>query len=202
MRPAPPWRSRRAPTSPASRSRSSRSAPATPWTWSPWSTNVLNVRAASDPQEETLGELDPLGGLATLTGRAVSVSEQTWAEIEGDDGVGWVASPYLGAAEEVTEDYSDLPAQQSEAAVADAVAEEALAQLPELDEEDAVLVRAVGDSTEEELQVLDFAGLPDDSVRGDRLVITVGPEAGEWEVTEVEATPICHRGVSEEGLCL
>ena len=64
---------------------------------------------------------------------------------------------------------------------------------------------AVGDVT------LDVLGLPDDSVRGYRIIVTADAGADDWmqddpgpfTLRSVSATPICdsHRGVSEEGLC-
>lgn len=46
-------------------------------------------------------------------------------------------------------------------------------------------------------------GLPDDSVSGGVLTITMDPDdAVGWGVTMSTSTPICGRGVSQQGLCL
>ena len=167
--------------------------------------DVLFVRALPDATSEEVGRLAPTGD-AVLAGRERAVGPGTWAEVELSDGVGWVNSSYLAyipdEGQDITSEAAGIAA-DSDAADAEDLAREIgearaarsgggagpRATLVETPAHDVLVYR------------VDVLGLPDDSVRGERVEIFLEETADGYEVTEATSYPICGRGTGD-GLCV
>lgn len=178
---------------------------------------------------ELLGGVGPLDSLV-LAGREVNLldldevdagheSESTlWAEVQLGQGYGWLQPQnlyYFGPTSDVTGDFEGrVPAAEDPEVLAKGVAIRATiraetGEVPEEVEDDAeastvaqwTLVSAPEDF-DEEFYRIDITGLPDDSVGGERLFVTVQAGDAGYAVATVESTLLCARGVSDDGLCV
>ncbi|HLS26611.1 MAG TPA: SH3 domain-containing protein [Beutenbergiaceae bacterium] len=164
--------------------------------------DVLFVRALPDHTAQEVGRLSPTGG-AVLAGRERSVEHGLWAEIELAGGVGWVNSRYLGYLAEPGEDITgafDQYGGQEDAVglVADIAQERVDEHALESETPQWVLIQTPADSPVYRVDVFPFF---DDATYGERLEIHVEDTADGVEVSQVQRTFICSRGVSD-GLCV
>lgn len=164
--------------------------------------DVLFVRELPDHTAQEVGRLSPTGD-AVLAGRERSVEHGIWAEIELADGVGWVNSRYLGYLAEPGEDITgelthDSGQEDASGLVADIAQERVDEHTLESDAPQWVLIQAPSDSPVYRVDVFPFF---DDAVYGERLEIHIEETADGAEVTQVQRTLICSRGVSD-GLCV
>ena len=168
--------------------------------------------------ESTLATLT-LDGV-TATGRTRDLPTTTWHEIQAGPVIGWASSKYLAPlAPGVRLDVTT----QVRSALGSTVSAPTLTQLGDMvtaefaSDEPPSRIRVTGSPRAidglAEITV-DVVGLPDDSVRGYRLLISADPE-GDWRAEDIDAvagpftlrnvmaTPLCysHRGVSDNGTC-
>ncbi|WP_258934731.1 hypothetical protein [Nesterenkonia pannonica] len=100
-----------------------------------------------------------------------------------------------------------MPLTEDPQVIAESVAERSLgADIQDVDDgeqagPDWTVISAPEDYGEDFYRV-DTTGLRDDAQMGDRLFIYVEESADGYELTQVEATNLCRRGVTDEGLCL
>ncbi|MDO5493711.1 MAG: SH3 domain-containing protein, partial [Nesterenkonia sp.] len=167
----------------------------------------LNVRSLPGATEDPITTLRP-DGEVELAGRERLLGSNSWAEIALDEGVGWVNTyylGYLGEAEDVTEDYSDLgPASVPRAAVDMVTSRAAAAARDETRYAYSDLTGAPpedGLEAREQEWTVDLTTPGDDAVLGDRLSVRLEREDDTYGITDVERTPICLRGASDGG-CL
>lgn len=179
------------------------------------------VRSPPGQEAELVAELQPTDAVV-LAGRERNLHVSTeddgqglWAEVQLADGYGWVEiAPlhYFGATEDVTEDYIDeVPPTEEARALAESLGERATGGEP--DQEEPEEDRGAGDYgpdwvviTEpedygEEFYRVDVTGQMDDSVAGHRYFVHVEEHADGYQLTQVEATTLCYRGVSDYGRC-
>lgn len=131
-----------------------------------------------------------------------------WKEVELADGFGWVDTGnlyFFGSTEDVTEEFIDeVPPAETPAAIAESVGEHTVEPWHEdgapPEAGGSVLISAPEDTGEEFYRV-DATGMPDDSVGGYRLFVTVQEAGDGYELVQVERTDLCQRAVSEDGLC-
>lgn len=181
----------------------------------------LWVHALPGEDSDVVAELQPTDAVV-LAGRERNLNTSTeddgqgiWAEVELAAGYGWVPTAYLyhfGSTEDVTEDYIDeVPPTQEPRAVAESVGERASGGDPDQDESEAdhdvadygpdwVVITEPQDYGEEFYRV-DLTGQMDDSVAGDRFFVYVEEHADGYQLTQVEATTLCSRGVTDDGRC-
>lgn len=171
---------------------------------------VLAVPTLEGEMDEMVGEVFAtdtvlLGGRE----RFVPESEQSWIEIQLADGYGWVQAGhlyYFGEHEDITDQYADQVS-------ASADPEELALQVAELhtadwgeegQAEDGPDVEIVNspDFVDVDYYIVDATGMMDDSVAGDRLFVTVEERDAGYELSQVERTVLCMRGVSDDGLCM
>lgn len=180
----------------------------------------LEVYALPGEDSEVVAELQPTDAVV-LTGRERNLNTSTdegqgiWTEVQLADGYGWSQTApflYFGSTEDVTSDYIDeVPPTEEPRALAESVGERATGGEPGEDDagEDAdaydygprwVVITEPEDFGEEFYRV-DVTGAMSDSGAGHRFFVHVEQQADGYQLTEVEATALCYRGVGESGLC-
>lgn len=167
--------------------------------------DTLNVRSGPGTSYDVLVDLGPLATGATATGRNRTLEDDSlWVELETDGTVGWVNGAYvaqLGATTDVTSEVGRDIAGATVLAIGEAVA---AARAP-AEEGPPPMVTVVDGPTIGDLGeiTVDVLGLADDSLRGERLHIFATPDPGgkSFGLTSVEATALCARGVTADGLC-
>ncbi len=166
---------------------------------------------APDGDADVVGELEPTDAV-TITGRERSDVDDpdfgSWTEVELADGYGWVEGglAYFAGTEDITQDYTgEVPAAQDARAIAVEVAErysEPWREDGTAPEAGQIAVVTTPEDFSEEFYRVDVTGMPDDSGAGARLFVTVEETADGYELTHLERTQLCQRGVSDDGLCL
>jgi len=172
--------------------------------------DVLNVREAPDASADVVAELDPLADGLTATGHNRQVGEGAiWAEVDTGDERGWVNTAFvaqLGATDDATArlypQVADRPVAETLVQLAEAVAADAAGEGGEETDPRVVIVDgpSVGDLGEVTVDVL---GYPDDAIYGERFHLFAEEEGSEsFRLRTVEATTLCRRGVTPEGVCV
>lgn len=167
----------------------------------------LNVRAGPGVDQPVVATLDPLADGIVSTGRAWRLSRSIWWEVEANGTCGWASSRYLAHIGSVT-DLTSLVVERLDGRYPEAetmldlgrIVAEALASP---DPPSAIVMSVsptVGDLGE---VTYDVVGLGDDSIAGYRLHVFGRPAESQegFELETVEATALCLRGVSSDGLC-
>lgn len=168
--------------------------------------DTLNVRTGPGTDQEVVVELAPLADGFEATGHNRTVADGAiWAEVVADGRTGWVSTAFiaqLGQTTDVTAELGEAPASETMADIAGAVAalrsSGAEGQEPQVTVVDGPTVADVGEIT------VDVTGYADDAQIGERFHIVAEPDAsGEgFTARTVEATVLCARGVTAEGLCV
>lgn len=166
----------------------------------------LNLR--DEPAGDVIETLLPLTTGIVATGNTQRLPTTIWHEVRLGEITGWASSNYLaplGATSDVTSDIIDMldgtPGAETMTELGRLVAGLVASDDPpsRIRISGAPVVGDVGEIT------MDVVGLPDDSVRGFRLLVVanVGEESESFSLRSVESTVMCvsHRGVTAEGLC-
>lgn len=169
--------------------------------------DVLNVRDAPGTDSEIVAELASTATGLIATGRARSLPESIWFEIDVDDVTGWVSSAfvgYLGLTDDAT---AEVIAALGETPGAETMLDLGLvvAEVMASDEPPSRIVMSVAPVVGDLGEVTyDVVGLGDDALGGVRLhVFGEAAEGGEgFILSNVERTVICSRGVTDDGFCL
>ena len=169
--------------------------------------DVLNVRAAPGTDAAIVAELVPTATGITATGRARSLPESIWYEVEVDGVTGWVSSAFVGflgliddATAEVISALGETPGAETMLDLGLVVAE-AMAS----DDPPPRIVMSVAPTVGDLGEVTyDVVGLGDDALGGLRLHVFGDPAGGSegFVMSNVERTFICSRGVTDDGFCL
>ena len=169
--------------------------------------DTLRVRSKPGIDHDVVFELPPLG-TAVATGHNRSLGEAGfWSEITADRKTGWANTSYLLQPGRTTDETAalypepaDRPAAETMQKLADTVARRVASSEPP-SRIVVVGAPAVGDLGE---ITVDVIGLGDDAQGGERLKIFAEPEpsANRFRLRTVEATALCSRGVTPEGLCV
>ena len=169
--------------------------------------DVLNVRAAPGTDSEVIAELHPTATGLIGTGRARSLPESIWFEVEVEGVTGWVSSAFVGylgltddGTAEVIETLGETPRAETMLDLGLIVAE-AMSS----DEPPSRIVMSVAPTVGDLGEVTyDVVGLGDDALGGVRLHVFGDPaEGGEgFVLSNVERTFICSRGATDDGFCL
>lgn len=164
--------------------------------------DVLNLRTGPGSDFDVVAELEPMATGLIATGNNRSVPNAIWYQVEVDGETGWVNArhtAYIGSTEEFTDELAgDLTAPSADE-LARRIGEARGSEEPR---SDIVVVDRPGDDGEGPI-VVDVMGLGDDAVTGERLRIWTTPvEGGGVGWSRIEATLLCTRGLSDEGVCL
>ena len=169
--------------------------------------DVLNVRAAPGTDSTVVAELEPAATGLIGTGRARSLPQSIWFEVEVEGVTGWVSSAFVGhlgltddATAEVIETLGETPEAETMMDLGLIVAEAMSSEEPP-----SRIVMSVAPTVGDLGEVTyDVVGLGDDALRGVRLHV-FGDPAGSGEafvLSNVERTFICSRGATDDGFCL
>lgn len=170
--------------------------------------DTLKVRSGPGVDFDVVFELDPLAMNAVATGHNRSLGEAGfWSEITADGRTGWANSAFLlqpGQTSDVTAELyptpADRPSAETMLELGRIVAGHSASDDPP---SDIVVVDGptVGDLGE---ITVDVIGLADDSQGGVRLKVFAEPDPGgeSFTVRSVEATVLCSRGVTDDGVCV
>lgn len=169
--------------------------------------DVLNVRAAPGTDSDVVAELEPTATGLIGTGRARSLPESIWFEVEVEGVTGWVSSAFVGylgltddATAEVIDTLGETPAAETMLDLGLIVAEAMSSEEPP-----SRIVMSVAPTVGDLGEVTyDVVGLGDDALGGVRLHVFGDPaDGGEgFVLSNVERTFICSRGTTDDGLCL
>ena len=165
--------------------------------------DTLNLRAGPGTDQSVLATLGPTEVALVATGRQrLLPSSGIWTEVELDGTTGWVSSSfiaYMGGTDDFTSQYiADFG--RSEAGTMEELGEIIAANVASEDPPSQI-VRSVGASVGDLGEVTyDVIGLGDDALAGYRLHIFALDEgsSGTFEVTSIERTTFCTRGLSGE----
>ena len=175
--------------------------------------DTLNVRMDAGVENDVVTRLPPDAADVVTTGATAQSGRITWWEVTYGGVTGWSASSFLGylgesfdGTEEVLAALSGVP---SEKTLVDLGWTVAMSQAVTDGDEVVSRVRHTDGNGSVNSQGLfgitfDVIGVADDSVGGLRLrIVGQALSAGQrYELKSVEVTPICHRGVSADGLCI
>lgn len=133
-----------------------------------------------------------------------------WTEIQLADGYGWLPSSpepggiyWFGGTEEITEEFRDVASHEDPLELVEAVGAARVERAGggEHGMGPARVLISEPEDFGEEFYRVDITGMPDDSVSGERLFVTLEDAGSSYELREVRRTMICYRGVTDSGLC-
>jgi hypothetical protein len=158
--------------------------------------DVLNLRAAPGATQPILAGIPPLYDDLVAQGETRDLPRSFWIAVDYEGTEGWVNLRYIGYLGRTT----DITVEIVDGISATTMLELGLsvAEAQGHDRANAVVTSAPSGG---EITV-DVVGLEDDSVRGVRFHV-LGRRAGSnFAIDQVEATPICSRGVDGDGICV
>ncbi len=167
--------------------------------------DVLNVRAGPGTDAAVVTTLDPLATEVAATGRARLLPGSIWLEVEVGATTGWANGSFLaflGATDDITARILEDAGARPSAPELEELATDVAALVASDDPPSRVVVSdgpSVGDLGE---VTVDVVGLGDDAQRGFRLVVFAEPDGDGWSLRTVEATSLCGRGTTVDGLCV
>jgi len=170
--------------------------------------DVLNLRAAPGTNQTILKELPPTYIRLMAKGNARALPASIWFEVDADGTVGWVSSrfvAYLGATDDVTSrivaDLGGIPSAETMLDLADIVADSLESQG---EPESRITVTVAPDVADLGEVTIDIIGFGDDALFGLRVVIFGQPDASgdSFSLMAAEATSLCGRGATADGLCV
>jgi hypothetical protein len=168
--------------------------------------DVLNVRELPGTEYAIVTTLNPLADDVVATGRHRLLTSSIWNEVTASGVTGWVNSRYLGYLGGVDDLTSFVVTQLGGIPEAETMLDLGTMVAESFDPgeggfgSEMVVTPTVGDLGE---VTFDVVGLLDDAQLGYRLHIFGQPtDGGEgFSLMSVEATALCGRGVTAEGLC-
>jgi len=169
--------------------------------------DVLNLREGPGTDYEVLKKMPARSDRVIANGRAQALPNSIWYEVTFTGITGWASSTYLahlGGVNDITAEivgrFDGIPSAETMADLGLLVAETYPAT------ERPLRVRMSGAPSVGDLGevIYDVVGFGDDAMRGLRLHIFGAPtEGGEgFSLKSVEATSLCARGVTDDGLCV
>ncbi|MCP3973842.1 MAG: SH3 domain-containing protein [bacterium] len=170
--------------------------------------DVLNLRAAPGADQPILAGLAPTYANMIAQGNARMLPSSFWYEVDANGTVGWVSArfiAYLGATDDYTSrvvaDVGAIPSAETMLELADIVADSLKSQ-EEPESRITVTMAPVVDDLGE--VTIDIIGFGDDALFGIRVLIFGQPDANgdSFSLMAAEATSLCGRGVTTDGLCV
>ncbi|WP_110850888.1 hypothetical protein [Georgenia satyanarayanai] len=162
----------------------------------------LNYRRGPGTDFEVAGTLEPLGYRPAIGETRRREDGSHWTQVMVHDGwYYWVSLKHiaqLGGTTDITADLTELPSAATVEEAGLLVARQRTADHPPSVETVVVDGPVEGDAGE---VVIDVVGLGDDALAGERLHVVTERTGRGHTVRSVELTPLCARGVTEDGLC-
>jgi hypothetical protein len=171
--------------------------------------DTLKVRSGPGVEFGVLFELGPLAMNAVATGHNRSVGNGGfWSEITAGDRTGWANTAFLlqpGQVSDITAALFPTPSARPKAETMEELGQVVGRRRAGAAEPPARIVVVDGPTVGDLGEItVDVIGLGDDSQGGERLKIFAepGPPGARFTVRTVEATALCSRGVTKDGLCV
>jgi len=167
--------------------------------------DILNLRVAPGADQAIVAELPPDFTAIVARGNTRTLPRSFWYEVEAVGLSGWVSARFvgfIGGTDDVTStvvaDLGGIPVAATMPALADMVANVLKSEEPPstITVLEPATVGDVGEIT------IDIIGLGDDAVLGLRVVVIAEPTEDGFSLKAVEATALCGRGVTVDGLCV
>ena len=169
--------------------------------------DILEVHAAPGENTPLVGTLAPTATDVVATGEGRSLPNSIWWRVTQGDVDGWVGSRFVSRFGVTLDRTAAIVASLGTTPTAETMLDLGMIVAAERSFDDppsrvvVSVAPTVGDLGE---ITIDVVGVPDDAVEGERLHIFGQPlESGEgFSLKSVEATVMCRRGVTEDGLCV
>lgn len=169
--------------------------------------DTLNIRVRPGTDQEVVATTAPISNLVA-TGKARSLTESIWYEVEADSTTGWVNSnfvAYLGRQVTATRTFTGVESGLNLEADSPAELGRMVAELvATVDPPARIVMSAAPTSSQVEANVTyDVVNIGDDAILGYRLEVWAKEPPGRpWSIREVEQTALCARGLSAQRECL
>lgn len=162
----------------------------------------LHYRTGPGTEFESVGTLEPLGVSPAYGEIRRREDGSHWAQVMKTDGwFFWMNMKHLafpGETTDITADLAELPSAATVEEVGLLVAGQRTADQPPSVETVVVDGPVEGDAGE---VVIDVVGIGDDALAGERLRVVTERTGQGHTVRSVELTPLCARGVTDDGVC-
>lgn len=169
--------------------------------------DVLNLRAGPGTDFDVLKKLPARTDRVISNGRAQALPNSIWYEVTALGVTGWASSTYLafiGSTDDITAGIISKLGERPTARDMEELGAIVAGSYPAV--ERPLRVRMSGEPSVGDLGevIYDVVGFADDSVRGLRLHVFGQPteDGTGFSLKSVEATSLCARGVTDEGLCV
>ncbi len=126
--------------------------------------------------------------------------EQLWWLVRYGDAQGWIepGAAYLGSPEDISVSVAGRLERTSYDSIEDLVSD-----VQRQFGDDAVLVTITDESSVGDVAAtIDSLGSDDDSLVGERIIVTANSATGSYRLTGAQRVPLCARGVNNSGICL
>jgi hypothetical protein len=166
--------------------------------------DVLHVRAAPGPEQDSLAALDPLADDLVAEGQSRLLEDSIWYLVSVDEVEGWVNSSYvqyLGGVDDATSLVVDRTGSIPRAATMPQLGLIVAEQFASTEPPSRVTMTVPASLGSLGEVTYDVVGLGDDSIGGFRLHVFGTPDGNGFVLKSVERTVLCLRGVSD-GLCV
>lgn len=169
----------------------------------------LEVRSGPGVDFDVVFELGPLAMNATATGHNRSVGQGSfWSQIVADGRTGWANTAFLlqpGQVTDITAALFPTPGARPKAETMGELGQVVGRRRASAADPASTIVVVDGPTVGDLGEItVDVIGLGDDAQGGERLKIFAepGPPGARFTVRTVEATALCSRGVTQDGLCV
>lgn len=166
--------------------------------------DVLHLRAAPGPDEDSLATLDPLADDLVAQGQSRKLEDSVWYLVSVDGRAGWVNGSYvqyLGGVDDVTSMVIDQIGSTPRAATMQELGRIVAEQRASIEPASRITMTVPASLGSLGEVTYDVVGLGDDSIGGFRLHVFGTPDEDDFVLESVEQTVLCWRGVSD-GLCV
>lgn len=168
--------------------------------------DVLNLRAGPGAGQPIVAEIPPTFTNLVAQGNTRDLSPGFWIEVDYEGTDGWVHMAFIAFGGEVTDQTSTVIDELGQRPVESTMTAlgEVVADVFDSDEEPQSSIVQVTPVSSGDLSEVtyDVIGLGDDSVLGFRLHIFAEETSTGFSLRSVEATLLCLRGVTEDGICV
>lgn len=167
----------------------------------------LNLRTRPDPSAPIVDTVAPRAS----TPRVISAGEgrlldaSIWWKVMVGGEPAWANFAFLGQLGDASEALAQVEAglDDPEAPTVEALIEAVAASMAAGPEPVLTYVTPIQDASGGTKRVLiDVTKIGDDAVKGVRLALTIAPSGGGYRLDAARLTPICGRGITDDGLCL
>ena len=161
---------------------------------------TLPMQALPGPEQPIIAELPPTASDLFGFGQAIETPDgDLWWLVRYGDAQGWIqpGAAYLGAGEDISVEVAGRLERTSYDSMDDLI-DDVQSQFGD----DAVIVGITEETDVGDIAAtIDALGAEDDSLVGDRYIVTANSATGSYRLTGAQRVPLCARGVNASGIC-